>query len=152
MMFYLAADSEDAYAGLTKRFPNNIVMTKAIAPRRAATFAIAGVCMISRPCVSPVVFPTTPHTRPPLPAPPNPSPCSAMIYSLAMMMNLAQTRLILGSGYSSYSEVAAQMGGIKGRSLPMLMAGKDFGRILSKGNTKVTQRQQRESLPEHRIV
>lgn len=67
-----------------------------------------------------------------------------MIYSLADMMNLAQTRLILGSGYSSYSEVAAQMGGNKGRSLPMLMAGKDFGRILSKGNTKVSAKASRE--------
>ena len=29
--------------------------------------------------------------------------CQSMIYSLVDMMNLARTRLILGSGYSSYS-------------------------------------------------
>ena len=51
-----------------------------------------------------------------------------MVYSLVDMMNLARTRTILGSGYSSYSEVAARMGGTwGGRGLPILMAGKDFG-------------------------
>lgn len=53
--------------------------------------------------------------------------CESMMYSLVDMMNLARTKLILGSGYSSYSEVAARMGGTWGRGLPILMAGKDFG-------------------------
>ena len=56
--------------------------------------------------------------------------CDALRYSLVDMMNLARTRLILGSGYSSYSEVAARMGGTWGRSLPILMAGKDFGETI----------------------
>ena len=51
---------------------------------------------------------------------------------LADMLNLARTKRILGSGYSSYSEVAAQMGGSKGRSLPILMAGRDFGKIVDR--------------------
>ena len=55
-----------------------------------------------------------------------------MRYSLIDMMNLARTRIILGSGYSSYSEVAAQMGGKVGRSLPILMAGRDFGKIVER--------------------
>ena len=58
--------------------------------------------------------------------------CESMIYSLVDMLNLARTKLILGSGYSSYSEVAARMGGtsgdrLGGRGLPILMAGRDFG-------------------------
>jgi hypothetical protein len=48
------------------------------------------------------------------------------------MLNLARTRLILGSGYSSYSEVAAQMGGSRGNALPILMAGRDFGTIVER--------------------
>jgi hypothetical protein len=55
-----------------------------------------------------------------------------MIYSLVDLMNLARTRLILGSGYSSYSEVAAQIGGSEGNALPILMAGRDFGTIVER--------------------
>jgi len=55
-----------------------------------------------------------------------------MLYSLVDMMNLARTSLILGSGWSSYSEVAAYMGGVDGRPLPMLMAGRDFGNLIEK--------------------
>jgi len=55
--------------------------------------------------------------------------CTGMIYSLVDMLNLGRTHLILGSGWSSYSEVAAYMGGMEGRPLPMLMAGRDFGKI-----------------------
>ena len=51
--------------------------------------------------------------------------CDAMRFSLVDMLNLAATRLILGSGYSSYSEVAAQMGDIR-----IQMAGRDFGNIV----------------------
>ena len=60
-----------------------------------------------------------------------------MVYSLVDMMNLARTRLILGSGYSSYSEVAAQMGGSRGAGLPILMAGRDFGQIVERRRAKV---------------
>ena len=55
-----------------------------------------------------------------------------MLYSLVDLMNLARTKLILGSGYSSYSEVAAQMGGTHGAGLPILMAGRDFGTIVER--------------------
>ena len=54
------------------------------------------------------------------------------MYSLVDMMNLARTKLILGSGYSSYSEVAAQIGGKRGAALPILMAGRDFGTIIER--------------------
>jgi len=50
-----------------------------------------------------------------------------MIFSLVDMINLARTRLILGSGWSSYSEVAAYWGGKSGQPVPILMAGRDFG-------------------------
>ena len=56
--------------------------------------------------------------------------CESLRYSLIDLMNLARTRLILGSGYSSYSEVAARMGGTglpSSHGLPILMAGRDFG-------------------------
>lgn len=56
----------------------------------------------------------------------------ALLYSLVDMMNLARTRLILGSGYSSYSEVAAHMGGARGKPLPILMAGRDFGKLVAR--------------------
>ena len=55
-----------------------------------------------------------------------------MLYSLIDMLNLARTRLILGSGYSSYSEVAAQVGGVGGKALPILLAGRDFGKIIDR--------------------
>ena len=55
--------------------------------------------------------------------------CSGMLFSLVDMINLARTHLILGSGWSSYSEVAAYLGWVEGRPLPMLMAGRDFGKI-----------------------
>ena len=58
--------------------------------------------------------------------------CDAMVYSLVDLMNLARTKLILGSGYSSYSEVAAQIGGSRGGALPILMAGRDFGTIVER--------------------
>ena len=53
------------------------------------------------------------------------------------MMNLARTKLILGSGYSSYSEVAAQIGGSRGSALPILMAGRDFGAIVERKRSAV---------------
>ena len=98
LQFYLAADSEDAYTGLTKRFPGRIIVTRRECSHERCDFR----------------------------------DCASMYYSLADMLNLARTKLILGSGYSSYSEVAAQMGGSKGRSLPILMAGRDFGKIVDR--------------------
>ena len=53
--------------------------------------------------------------------------CGAMVYSLVDMLNLARTRFILGSTWSSYSEVAAHWGGSGGNPLTLLLAGKDFG-------------------------
>lgn len=56
--------------------------------------------------------------------------CESLRYSLVDLMNLARTRMILGSGYSSYSEVASRMGGSRGWGLPIRMAGRDFGEIM----------------------
>ena len=46
------------------------------------------------------------------------------------MLNLGRTKLILGSAWSSYSEVAAYIGGAHGRPVPILMAGRDFGEVV----------------------
>ena len=44
-----------------------------------------------------------------------------------------------GSGWSSYSEVAAYMGGDgTGNPLPILMAGRDFGQIVDRGKARVS--------------
>ena len=53
-----------------------------------------------------------------------------MIYSIVDMLNLGRTKLILGSGWSSYSEVAAYIGGAQGQPVPILMAGRDFGVVV----------------------
>jgi len=45
--------------------------------------------------------------------------CDALLYSLADMLNLARTRLIMGSGWSSFSEVAAILGGAAAGTLPL---------------------------------
>ena len=96
LQFYLAADSEDAYTGLTKRFPNRIKFQ----PRSCA----------SERCDF--------------------RDCEGMIYSIVDMLNLGRTKLILGSGWSSYSEVASYMGGDQGMPVPILMAGRDFGAMV----------------------
>jgi len=103
--FYLAADSQDAYGSLSKRFPSRMLFT----PRGCA----------SERCDF--------------------RDCTGMQYSLIDMMNLARTRLILGSGWSSYSEVAAYWGGEEGRPIPMLMAGRDFG-LLVDGHSSASSR------------
>jgi len=56
--------------------------------------------------------------------------CEGTLYALVDMLNLARTRLILGSGWSSYSEVAAYLGGSSGNPVPILMAGRDFGALV----------------------
>ena len=96
LQFYLAADSEDAYTGLMKRFPNRIKFQ----PRSCA----------SERCDF--------------------RDCEGMIYSIVDMLNLGRTKLILGSGWSSYSEVAAYIGGAQGQPVPILMAGRDFGVVV----------------------
>ena len=96
LQFYLAADSEDAYTGLTKRFPNRIKFQ----PRSCA----------SERCDF--------------------RDCEGMLYSIVDMLNLGRTKLILGSGWSSYSEVASYMGGDQGMPVPILMAGRDFGAMV----------------------
>jgi len=98
LRFYLAADSDEAYAGLTELFPDNIIYTRRSCETKRCDFR----------------------------------DCTSLVYSLVDMMNLARTRQILGSGYSSYSEVAAYLGGTKGKPLPILMAGRDFGEIVDK--------------------
>ena len=93
LRFYLAADSQEAYAGLSKRFPQRLLYTRRACAAERCDFR----------------------------------DCDAMVYSLADMLNLAGTKLILGSGWSSFSEVAAWRGGARGKPLPMQMAGRDFG-------------------------
>jgi len=95
LLFYLAADSAEAYDGLTRAFPANLVFTRRQCGSERCDFR----------------------------------DCTSIIYALVDMMNLAHTRLILGSGYSSYSEVAAHLGGSRGKPLPTFMAGRDFGKI-----------------------
>ena len=68
-----------------------------------------------------------------------PRPCAAdrcdfrdaasMQLALADMLNLARTRRILGSSYSSFSEAARFFGraDLRGMQLPMEFAGVDFG-------------------------
>ena len=56
--------------------------------------------------------------------------CEGQIYSLVDMLNLGRTKLILGSGWSSYSEVAAYIGGAQGQPVPNQMAGRAFGEVL----------------------
>lgn len=102
LRFYLAADSDEAYNGLQKRFPNELLFTKRPCSTKRCDFR----------------------------------DCEGMKYSLVDMLNLARTRLILGSGYSSYSEVAAFVGGASGKSVPMLMAGRDFGELVDKNKAK----------------
>ena len=93
LRFYLAADSAEAYEGLSARFGDAVKFTRRECGTARCDFR----------------------------------DCDSMLYSLVDMMNLARTKMILGSGYSSYSEVAARMGGTWGRGLPILMAGRDFG-------------------------
>ena len=94
LKFYLAADTDEAYAGLTARFPGRILYT----PRPCA----AARCDFRD--------------------------CAGLFYALVDMYNLAQARTILGSGWSSYSEVAAYLGGSGGRPIAKLMVGRDFGK------------------------
>ena len=102
LRFYLAADSEDAYVGLQRRFPGRLVVTRRECSGQRCDFR----------------------------------DCESMQYSLVDMLNLARTKLILGSGYSSYSEVAAQMGGMRGQGMPILMAGRDFGQIVERKRSR----------------
>jgi len=97
LQFYLAADSEEAYTGLTKRFPNRILFTQRQCASSRCDFR----------------------------------DCAGMLFSLVDMLNLARTHLILGSGWSSYSEVAAYIGGHAGKPVPILMAGRDFGVLVN---------------------
>ena len=96
LRFYLAADSQEAYEGLTKRFGEAVLFTRRDCAAERCDFR----------------------------------DCDSMVYSLVDMMNLARTKLILGSGWSSYSEVAAYIGGAQGQPVPILMAGRDFGVVV----------------------
>ena len=93
----MAADSDEAYSGLTQRFGSRIVFT----PRQ---------CASTERCDF--------------------RDCKGLFYSLVDMMNLAQTKLILGSGWSSFSEVAAHIEGTQGEPVRILMAGRDFGNLV----------------------
>ena len=93
-LFYVAADSQDAYEGLQRTLPPGaVVYTKR-------------ECKAERCDLR---------------------DCDALVYSLVDMLNLARTKYILGSSWSSYSEVAAYWGGNDGDPLDLFQAGKDFG-------------------------
>ena len=92
LRFYLAADTDEAYKGLSERFPGRILSTRRPCPAERCDFR----------------------------------DCSGIFYAMVDMINLAHTRLILGSGWSSYSEVAAHLGGSGGQPKRVLMAGRDF--------------------------
>jgi len=111
--FYLAADSQDAYDGLSRRFPGRMLLTERHCASERCDFR----------------------------------DCTGMRYSLIDLMNLARTRLILGSGWSSYSEVAAYWGGEGGKPVPMLLSGRDFGSLvdLPKRPAPVNRRRSRSS-------
>jgi len=93
-LFYVAADSQEAYEGLTRALPAGAV----VYTKRACK---AERCDLRD--------------------------CEALVYSLVDMLNLARTKFILGSSWSSYSEVAAYWGGEGGEPLDLFQAGKDFG-------------------------
>ena len=93
--FYLAADSEDAYAGLFAAFPGRMLRTPRPCPAERCDFRDA----------------------------------ASIKLALVDMLNLARTRRILGSFYSSFSEVARFYGRAdwRGKPLPGEFAGVHFG-------------------------
>ena len=95
--FYLSADSGEAYDGLMKSFPGQILRT----PR---------TCTDSTRCDA--------------------RGCPDVQLALADLLNLARTSLVLGSGWSSFSEVAVQLGGTYRSPLNLELAGSDFGTVL----------------------
>lgn len=113
LLFYLAADSQEAYAGLEQAFPHRLVVT-----RRQCTSARCDF-----------------------------RDCASLIYSLADMMNLARTRMVLGSGYSSFTEVATQLGGSQGNPLPSRLAGRDFGRLVNAKQSRSSPSEKPRSQP-----
>lgn len=91
----------------------------------------------------------------------------SQITALVDMLNLAHTGRILGSGYSSYSEVAAWLGstrklipGIDGqerpgpfKSVPIELAGRDFGEKISRaGNTSAVPAVQNMTMTQQRRI
>lgn len=96
--FYLAADDSKAFDGLSAAFPGRIV-TNAEGLARCRR----GRCDLDRGC-------------------------AAMGTALTDILNLARTGRILGSGYSSFSEVARYYGAADslGTELPFEAAGIDF--------------------------
>ena len=97
--FYLAADSAAAFDGLSAAYPGRIISNA-----RALAQCRRGRCDLDRSC-------------------------TAMGIALTDILNLARTRRLLGSGYSSFSEVARFYGAanIFGTELPFEAAGIDFG-------------------------
>ena len=83
-LFYVAADSQEAYEGLRTALPAGAV----VYTKRACK---AERCDLRD--------------------------CEALVYSLVDMLNLARTRRILGSGYSSFSEAAQHYGSIRAHPL-----------------------------------
>ena len=96
--FYLAADSAEAFDGLDAAFPGRIVTD----PDGLARCR-RGRCDLDRSC-------------------------EAIEVALTDILNLARTSRLLGSGYSSFSEVARYYGSSDwiGTELPFEAAGTDF--------------------------
>ena len=97
--FYLAADSPAAYEGLAAAFPGQL----AFAARPARCRLEGSRCDIERGC-------------------------EASSAALVDILNLARTQRVLGSFYSSFSEVARYYGVAdwQGNELPFEAAGVDF--------------------------
>ena len=97
--FFLAADSHEAYEGLSRAFPGQIVRAE-----RPASERVAGVRVdLDRGC-------------------------AGMEQALVDLLNLARCGQLLGSHYSSFSEVARYYGRADwlGNPLPFEAAGLDF--------------------------
>ena len=117
---YVAADSAEAYRGLVGRFGDAVVYT----PRdcgdggNSSAEGASGHGAAGQRC--------------------DWRDCGAMVASLVDMLNLARCQRILGSGWSSFTEVAAQWGGGGGGGeggeeddgVPLERAGIDFGVLI----------------------
>ena len=117
---YVAADSAEAYRGLVGRFGDAVVYT----PRdcgdggNSSAEGASGHGAGGQRC--------------------DWRDCGAMVASLVDMLNLARCQRILGSGWSSFTEVAAQWGGGGGGGeggeeddgVPLERAGIDFGVLI----------------------
>ena len=97
LRFFVAADTEQAYAGLAARFGEQRIL------RNLRSCPTDGSSCDARTCAE-------------------------QHGALTDMASLGRTALILGSGFSSFSTLASQLGGgIRRTPVPLLLAGQHFG-------------------------